>query len=258
MKITIIKNKEHSKLERLHKHFTIGNLGEIYIAIGGDGTFIKAAQQTEKPVLLIRDDARGSVGYHSDVSIKDIDFVIKSIENKDYYVEHLANKIEIVYKNKHYFAINEAKLNNIIQEVSFKVYEKEGNKRTRVYPFIMSGDGMLVTSKIGSTAYNLSAGGPIILASNVLCLTFLNPDGPYGNPIILDTGKEIEIEIVKYEGILGYDFTQIAKVKEGDKFTIKLSNKKINVVRFRGRRESLADKLERKIKNRMSKELKGN
>lgn len=256
MKITIVKKKEHSKMEKLHRHFTVGDSGDVYIALGGDGTFIKAAQMTEKPVLLIRDEENGSVGYHSDVSIKDIDFVIRMLKNREYYVEHLSNKIEITYKNRHYFAVNEAKLNNIIQEVSFRVYEREGNRRNRIYPFIMSGDGLLVTSKIGSTAYNLSAGGPLILASNVLCLTFLNPDGPYGSPIILDPGKELEVEIVKYEGVLGYDFNKIATLKEGDKFTIGLSDKKINVVRFKGRRESLSDKLERKIKGRMKKELR--
>jgi NAD+ kinase len=229
---------------------------DVCVAVGGDGTFIRAVQATDKPVLLIRDGHEGSMGYYSDVSLKDMDYVIKKLKSNEYHVEHLANKIEITYSGRHYFAVNEARLNNIMQEVSFKIYEKNGNKRSRVYPFIMSGDGMIITSKIGSTAYNRSAGGPIILASNVLCLTFLNPDGPYSNPIVIDGTKELEIEIVKYEGILAYDFSRIAKLKAGDRFTVRMSNRKINIVRLYEMSESLADKLERKIRSRMVKEFK--
>jgi NAD+ kinase len=258
MKITIItRDGSTTNLKKLYKNFdVVKSGGDIYIAIGGDGTFIKTAQMTEKPVLLIRDEKGGSIGYHSDLSIDDLDKVIKMLKNSEYYIESISRKIEITYKGKHYFGINEARLNNILEEINFMIYEIEGKGRDRIYPFVMSGDGMLATSKIGSTAYNKSAGGPIILAADVLCLTFLNPDGPYGNPIVVDPAKEIEIEIVKYNGKLGFDNSKIATVGPGDKFRIKLSDKKINIVRLNGMRERFADKLERRIKSRLVKDFK--
>lgn len=217
MKITIIKRdgKLSYKLDKLHKNFEVVRSGDIFIAIGGDGTFIKALQTTDKPVLLIREGLEGSVGYHSDLHMKDLDKIIRKLKAKDYKIESISNKIEVIYKGKHYFGINEVRLNNIFEEVSFKIYERIGNKRIRIYPFVMSGDGMLATSRIGSTAYNKSAGGPIILSPDVLCLTFLNVDGPYNNPIITDTNREVEVEIVKYEGILGFDNMKIAQSKKG-------------------------------------------
>ena len=256
MKITIVSRKRSPRLKKLYKNFKVGRNGDIYIAVGGDGTFVKAAQMTEKPVLLIRDEKGGSIGYHSDLNIQDLDSIISKLKKKQYTIEPLSNKIEVIYKNKHYFGINEARLNNIFEEVSFKIYERVGKKRERIYPFVMSGDGMLATSKIGSTAYNKSAGGPIILSPDVLCLTFLNVDGPFNNPIILDSDREIEVEVVKYEGMLGFDNTRIATVKKGDTFRIKLSDKKINVVRFNNDRESFSDKLERTIRSRLVKEFK--
>lgn len=257
MKITIIKKRDYPQLRKLYKNFEVGKSGDIHIAVGGDGTFIRAAENTEKPVLLIRDEEGGSIGYHSDLKLKDIDSIIDNLKKKNYYVETLANKIELIYKGRHYFAINEARLNNILEEVSFIIYEiEESGKRRRIYPFIMSGDGVIVTGKIGSTAYNFSAGGPIILTPDVLCLTFLNPNAPYRNSIVVDLKKEIEIEIVKYTGTLIYDGTQVAKVEPGDKFIVRLSNKKINVVRFKGKKEHFSDRLERKIKNRLVKEFK--
>jgi NAD+ kinase len=256
MKITIVQRDGNSRLKSLYKNFDVVKSGDLYIAVGGDGTFIKAAQMTEKPVLLIRDEKAGSIGYHSDLGIKDIAFVIKKLKSKDFYVENISNKIEVIYKGRHYFGVNEIRLNNILEEVSFKVYEVDGKKKDRIYPFVMSGDGVLITSKMGSTAYNKSAGGPIILTPDVMCITFLNPESPYGNPIIIDAKKSIEVEIVKYQGVLGFDNTIISKVVKGDKFTVRLSNKKINVVRFKEIDEGLADKLERRIRSRMVKDFK--
>ncbi|MGI0100878.1 MAG: NAD(+)/NADH kinase [Candidatus Micrarchaeaceae archaeon] len=257
MKITIVsRDGERKKLDMLYRNFDVAKSGDIYIAIGGDGTFIKAAQMTEKPLLLVRDGVGGSVGYHSDIGIDDMGIAVSKLKKGEYHVEHLSNKIEIVYKGKRYLGVNEARLNNMVEEVSFKVFETIGGRRVRIFPFVMSGDGLIITSRMGSTAYNSSAGGPIILTPDVLCLTLLNVDGPYRNPIIFGPDKEIDIEIVKYEGILGFDNIHIGEVKAGDKFTVRLSDKRINILRLNGMRESFADKLERKIRSRMVKDFK--
>ena len=76
---------------------------------------------------------------------------------------------------------------------------------------------------------------------------------PYRNPIIIDSSKEIEMEVVKYNGILRYDGTEIAKLKPGNIFRVRLSPRKIDVIRFKGMKESFADKLERKIRGKLLK-----
>ncbi|MDE1870825.1 MAG: NAD(+)/NADH kinase [Candidatus Micrarchaeota archaeon] len=256
MRITIVKKDGKARLRKLYDSFDVVKSGDIYVAVGGDGTFIKAAQMTDKPVLLIREDSNGSIGYHSDLGLKDLDRIVRKLKAGEYHIEHLSNKIEIIYNGKHYYVINEARLNNIMEEVSFKVFERMGKKRIRIYPFVMSGDGLVITSKMGSTAYNRSAGGPIILTPNVLCLTFLNADGPYNNPLVFDSSKEIEIEIVKYEGILGFDNQRISMLRKGDRFVVRLSEKRISAVRLNGNEESFADKLERKMRSRMVRDFK--
>ena len=221
--------------------------------MGGDGTFVKAAKEYSGPILPIRSEERGSIGYYSDVNLDDIDFVIKALKNKDYYVEKLENKMEISHNGKRYYAVNEALLHNVLEEVSFKIYEIRGGKRYEIYPYVMSGDGILITSSIGSTAYNKSAGGPLILIPNVMCLTFLNVDGPYRNSIVVDASKVIEIEIVKYNGLLRYDGADIKELKPGDRFRVRVSEKELKIVRLKGKGESLAKKLDRIIRSRMSR-----
>ena len=136
-------------------------------------------------ILAIRGNESNSAGYYSDISIKDIALTIRKLKKKQYIVESLGNKLELSYKGKKYYAVNEILLHNWREEVYFSVYYKDDHKEKAIYPYIMAGDGMLVTSEVGSTAYNRSAGGPVILSPKLLCATFLNVYGPYTNSIIL-------------------------------------------------------------------------
>lgn len=253
MKIKIVKNKDYRELKPLYASFDVGNDAEMCIAVGGDGTFVRAAQEYSGPILPIRSEERGSIGYYSDVNLDDIDFVVRSLKHGKFSVEKLENKIEIEYGGKSYYAVNEALMHNVLEEVSFKIYEIKNGKRQEIYPYVMSGDGILITSSIGSTAYNKSAGGPILLVPDVMCLTFLNADGPYRNSIVVDSSKVIEIEVVKYNGVLRYDGIEIKLLKPGGKFRVRVSKRELKIVRLDGRREELARKLDRIISSRMEK-----
>ncbi len=253
MKISIVSRDSSPVLKKLYTNFDVVKNGEICIVIGGDGAFMRAAGQYDVPILPIRDEVRGSIGYYSDLSINDVDFVVSNLKKGKYEIEKLENKIELQYNRKSYYAVNDVWISADGGEISADVYEIVGGRRMRIYPFVMTGDGLLITGKVGSTAYNRSAGGPILMTHNAMCLTFLNPDGPYRNPIVLDSRSELEIEVVKYGGTLRYDSSTVSKISEGDKVRIRMSGKELKIVRFRGRTEEFADKLERIIKGRMVK-----
>ncbi len=255
MKIKIVAAKEFPGIKRLQEEFDVGKTGEICIAVGGDGTFVRAAREYDGPILLIRSNEPGSSGYYSDVSLDDIENVIDKLKKHKYRIETLEKKLHISYSGKSYYAVNEAVLRNMQREVNFKVYEDNKGKLDDIYPFVMGGDGVLITSSIGSTAYNKSAGGPIILSPSVFCLTFLNADGPYRNPIVVGAVKKIVVKVVKYPGVLEYDGMKIATVTPGKSFSVKLSDRDLRIVKLEGREEKMSDKLERVIRSRMIKDL---
>ncbi len=251
MRIKIVAKRKYPELRRLYSSFEVGEDAELCIAVGGDGTFIRAARSFDGPILPIRSSDEWSVGYYSDVGIEDMPKIIKSLKQRSYNIERLSNKIELMYKGRRHHAVNEIVMNNAREEVSFRVYEGSGASRKRLYPYTMSGDGLLVTALVGSTAYNKSAGGPIILSPDVLCITFLNVDGPYRNPIIVDSKSVIEVEVAKYRGRLRYDGIEIGTLKPGERFRVRLSKNALKIVRLKYGRESFGDKLERIIRGRM-------
>ncbi len=257
LEITIVKRdgKETKEIRKLKKAFRATSNGKIWIAIGGDGTFMKAAHRTDRPILFIRDGEMGSLGFWADVSTKDIDFIIGKLKSGDYGTETLSNKIELEYKGRKYCGVNEIRLNNIIEEVCFSIYKIDNGRRTMLLPFVVSGDGMLASTKMGSTAYNMSAGGPIIFSDRVMCITLLNVDGLYPNSIVIDGDRQVEVELMKYSGNLGFDNKQVAKLSKGDSFRVMLSERRITAVKFYERDESLSEKLERRVRNRMLKKF---
>ena len=97
MKIKIVSKKNYRQLREIYASFDVSSKGSICLAVGGDGTFVRAAKQYEGPILPIRSEESGSIGYYSDVSLNDIDFVIKSLKSGSYYIEKLENKMEVSF-----------------------------------------------------------------------------------------------------------------------------------------------------------------
>ena len=252
MKIKIISKKNYPELKKLYSKFDVSDDAEVCLAIGGDGTFIKAANEFDGPILSIRSDEKNSTGYYADVDLKDINFIIKSLLSKSYRIEELGKKIEVEYENSRYYGVNEILLKNVQEEVYFKLYYDENGKRNRLYEYTLSGDGLLVTSAIGSTAYNRTAGGPIILDRSVLCLTFLSIENPLSNSVILRKDERLHVEIEKGRGMLSYDGIIISEINPGKSFDIRLSNKKVKILRLKNKDEEFSEKLSRIIKSKMN------
>ena len=252
MKIKIISKRIYPELKKLYSKFEVSDSAEICLAIGGDGTFIRAADEFKGPILPIRSEEKDSTGYYSDVSLKDMDFIINCLLKKKYKVESIGKKVEVNHSGNTYYCVNEVLLKNIQEEVYFKLYYDENKKRNRLYNYALSGDGFLVTSAIGSTAYNRTAGGPIILDKSVLCLTFLSIENPLTNSIILRKDEKLHIEIEKGRGTLSRDGIIIAQLEKDDSFDVKLSNKNVEIIKLDKRNEEFSEKLSRIVKSKMN------
>lgn len=251
MKVKLISKQQYPQLKKLYKELDIDDGGKICIAVGGDGTFIRAAREFDGPILPIRGEETGSTGYYSDVGISDLDEVIDKIKHNKYKVEDLSRKLEIRYKDKVFYAVNEALLKNKAKEIYFNVYTVENGKKKLLYPYTISGDGLLITGKVGSTAYNRTAGGPIILSQNIMCINFLYPESLFTNPLVIDGDSEIYVELMKSNGTLLNDSIDIGDLGPGDAFYVKQSKETVKVIRLEGFKEEFSEKLGRMIRSKM-------
>ena len=129
------------------------NSGEITLVIGGDGTLLRAARFYSKfkiPVLGIN---MGRLGFLSQAGVGEINNVIEAIQENRFFIED-----GIMLKSEEYIALNDFVIKGCNPSRTSKFF-LEINERV-VCDYIA--DGIIISTPTGSTAYGLSAGGPVL------------------------------------------------------------------------------------------------
>lgn len=211
---------------------------ELIVIIGGDGTFINAVHEYKYPTIPIVGINTGHLGFLQDIKPTDIDLFIEDYMAGQYYlmpVKLLNATIDTGTKEYTLRAINEMVIRNSMARMVHLRLHINGSFIEK-----FSGDGLIVSTPTGSTAYNYSAGGSIIDPSLiVLQVTPLSPSNTnayrsFTSSIITAYDSTIEIapESTDVSSIqLVYDgfvepFESLKKV------TITSSDTKIHVLRL--------------------------
>lgn len=209
------------------------NEADLIVVLGGDGTMISTARLTgdkEVPVLGIN---YGSLGYLTEFRIEEMFPALGKILEGDYQIdrrvmldaEHLRDGDKIASgRVLNDVVINKAALARIIE------IEVELNN---LFVNSFRADGLIVSTPTGSTAYNLSAGGPILFPSmNAVVLTPICPFTLTNRPIVVSDNDEIIIKLKnEIEGVVLTLDGQIGhQIKANDRVLIRKSATTFNLV----------------------------
>ena len=170
------------------KIFSIDNLKndiDLAVVIGGDGTFLKASRFYSKKEIPIIGFNVGRLGYLAQAHPSEADFVIEKLKKGDYKIE---NRLMLKSKNK--IALNDIviKGQNCARTATLDLYINDKKLCSYV------ADGLIISTPTGSTAYSLSAGGPIV-SPEVDCFLII-PICPHTlntRPIIIPPNEKIKI-----------------------------------------------------------------
>lgn len=225
---------------------------DILMVLGGDGTLLGTARTYARilkcPILGIN---IGTLGFISSVELRDIDKALKCINKNEYGIEErIMIKTSI---NSNEFDGNRA-LNDVV------IARGTLSRMTEYVVFVngelytsFNGDGIIVSTPVGSTAYSLSAGGPLIspdldLISIVpICSHNLN-----SRPLIVSANSEIVIRpLIEEEIYLTIDGQKSIKLKNNDEIKIQKAHTTFKVVSFK--ENKYFEVLRKKIFCRMDK-----
>ena len=220
----------------------------LIISIGGDGTFIESARLIENTNIPLIGVNLGSLGYLTEINPDGLENALTQILNGNYYLESrmmLQGKVlrngETICENK---AINDITLTkNALGILRFDLYIDDVliNKYTA--------DGIIICTPTGSTAYNLSCGGPIIEPNaSIITITPLAPHTMINRSLVLSDNNVIKIKITEIrESQYGYIiFDGINnKIKLNDEIIIKKANTYTSILRLnkRGFLDIIRDKM---------------
>ncbi len=171
---------------------------DILIAVGGDGTFLSAARAAAGCHIPLIGVNLGRLGFLVDISPDELLTKLDDILQGNHRQEQRFLLRTKIIRNGHVIheetAVNEVVVHRWVTPSMIELQTSIDG----VYLNTQRSDGLIVSTPTGSTAYSLSAGGPIIHPSlNALLLVPLNPHTLSNRPIVIDDSSEIEINFIK-------------------------------------------------------------
>jgi len=171
---------------------------DVLIAVGGDGTFLAAARAVSDCNIPLIGINLGRLGFLVDISPAELETKLHAILQGQYRKEQrflLRTKIlrdeRVIHEET---AVNEVVIHRWVTPSMIELITSIDG----VYLNTQRSDGLIISTPTGSTAYSLSAGGPIIHpALNALILVPLNPHTLSNRPIVINDSAEIEINFIK-------------------------------------------------------------
>lgn len=209
---------------------------DMVISLGGDGTILSTARAVSKYELPILGINIGNLGFLSSAEFSDIKECIGKIVKGEYVIEErlmLKCTFKLGNSTKEKYLLNEAVISKgtlaRILEYSIKI---DGRYYTN-----FKADGIIVSTPTGSTAYSLSAGGPIMYPTlDLMSITPICPLSLGIRTMVLDSNSEINIHIKnKLQSVyLTLDGQEAFEIKEDNSISITKAPWKCRLIRVTG------------------------
>ncbi|BDR72746.1 NAD kinase [Clostridium tetani] len=207
---------------------------EVVIVLGGDGTILKASKYLAKYNVPILGINIGNLGFLTETESSNFIFSIRNYFKGKYYIEE-RNMVQCTteYKGikKEFHGLNDIVVTkgDVGKTAKYDLYI-DGNFYTK-----LSSDGVIVSTSTGSTAYSLSAGGPIIYPTlDVLCLTPICGHSLRTRSIVLNHKSIIKIISQSENAILTVDGEEINFLENVKEFLITSSPYKCKLIKLEG------------------------
>lgn len=172
---------------------------DFAISLGGDGTFLKAAHcigDTGIPIIGIN---TGRLGFLADVSTNEIEHFFAQLHEGCYTVRE-RSLLQLILNDDYthpQYALNEITVSKHDSSSMIAVHTTADGAHLATY----MGDGLLIATPTGSTAYSLSAGGPIIYPqADVFVLTAVAPHSLNVRPFVIADDKTLHLDIESRNG----------------------------------------------------------
>ena len=218
---------------------------DMALSLGGDGTFLTTVMWVARQGMPILGINVGHLGYLTSGRLAEGSAIIDDVLAGNYRIEErtmlqvACDDVEI----PHPWALNEVA---VLRHDTSSMLDMETRLRSHELT-TYRGDGLIVSTPTGSTAYSLSNGGPIIApASGILCLTPVAPHSLNVRPIVISDHSEVTltVESRSHHFLIAVD-GRSEKCEEGIRLTIRKAPYVVRIVKPRSTRyfSTLREKL---------------
>jgi len=209
---------------------------ELALVIGGDGTILRAAEVTHAsgtPVLGVN---LGHVGFLAEAEHDDVESTIDAIVHRRYTAEERLTLDVTVYRDGEVvtstFALNEASVEKAARERMLEVVvEIDGRPLSR-----WGCDGVVCATPTGSTAYNFSAGGPVVWPGvEALLMVPISAHALFARPMVVAPTSVLAVELLattEGAGVLWCDGRRAVDLPPGARIEVRRGHSPVRLVRL--------------------------
>ncbi|MEK6692819.1 MAG: NAD(+)/NADH kinase [Nitrospirota bacterium] len=211
----------------------IPSLVDMIIVLGGDGTLLSVARLVGGRGIPILGVNLGGLGFITEIPLDELYTTLERIFKNDYFIEERLMLIVHVHRQgeriAEYNVLNEVVVNKgaLARIIDLETFIN------KTYVTTFKADGVIISTPTGSTAYSLSAGGPIIYPTlHSFVLTPICPHTLTNRPIVLPDDFLVEIALKSESGdvFLTLDGQVGFSLKYGDVVEVKKSQGKIKLI----------------------------
>nr|WP_106788453.1 NAD(+)/NADH kinase [Massilistercora timonensis] len=219
------------------------------VVIGGDGSLIEVARFLHGRNIPVLGINMGTLGYLTEVEVNHIEDAFAQILEGDYTLEDRMMLEGTLQDGRKDISLNDIVVSRKteIRLIHFRIYVNGELLNT------YEADGVIISTPTGSTAYNLSAGGPIVEpTASMIVITPICPHALNTSSIVLSAEDEIVIEIAEgrhdavEEAMVAFDGADTLPLVTGDRVTIRRAGASTRLMRLS--RISFLEMLRRKMK----------
>ncbi len=201
---------------------------QYVLALGGDGTMLRAVRTVFKRRIPVMGINLGGLGFLTAFPSSKIKEALNDLKNLNFRIEERM-LLEISYKKEKLHALNDCAINMGPQARTMELETKvDGEFLSR-----FTGDGLVVSTPTGSTAYSLAAGGPILFPMlDCIALTPISPHSLTARPIVLSPNAKLEIGLSgkTEEAIMMVDGQERRSIKKPQSIKIKKSGYRAKII----------------------------
>ncbi len=209
---------------------------ELAVVIGGDGTILRAAELTRDAGTPLLGVNLGHVGFLAEAEHEDLDFTIDAIVHRRYTLEERLTIDVSVFRDKELvcftWALNEASIEKAARERMIEVVvEVDGRPLSR-----WGCDGVVCATPTGSTAYNFSAGGPIVWPGvQALLMVPISAHALFARPLVVAPTSVLAVELIARTngaGVLWCDGRRTVDLPVGARIEVRRAAAPVRLVRL--------------------------
>jgi NAD+ kinase len=209
---------------------------ELVVVIGGDGTILRAAELTRGSATPVLGVNLGHVGFLAEAEYEDLESTMEAIVGRRYTIEDRLTLDVIVHREGEVvartWALNEASVEKAARERMLEVVvEVDGRPLSR-----WGCDGIVCATPTGSTAYNFSAGGPIVWPGvEALLMVPISAHALFARPLVVAPTSVLAVEVLARTdgfGVLWADGRRAFDLPPGARIEVRRGASPVRLVRL--------------------------